>query len=449
MGKILNWSNEEKSEQLQKELMRTQNMRDTNKIARGEMVLDNDDDMIQKEMESSDGWEDNKVGDSSNEGGVDQEEKTEEQLAKEARKLKRDTRKKLKELNGDDDKSWEFENVQVVLRDNKPYKYTVSLSCMQLALGYLSKTFVYDPQVQRGSRTNKKGEEVPILFLKHCREIQSSILDGSIHGGNLSLNFPSDDGAELFYDSDNMTLSGVGPITINDGMHRIYSCVLWYKEFIKPNSTCKSPETFYFPTNIEHISKLESEDLFREYAVMGKTISKNRVSVHNVFNKNYEIAQRILKESQLRGRVEMISNSIKRNSPCILTFGSILNGVSEMKIATKKEEILTGDFIIRFWDELIENFPRLMGNVEPEDRIIEKQKSFAIEKMYIHSYFLVADYLKDKSDWEERLSRLSQNGFLLRSNPIWSFCLREGDKIVNSSKVQKTISEMMVAKVSD
>jgi len=435
MGEVLNWSTEERIEQEEKDRMRL-HMKDTNKIARGEIVEHSEDD----------GWEDEKVGDSDTSEDVNQnqEEKTLEQITKETRKLKRDTRKKLKDLNGDDDKSWEFENVQVVLRDNKPYKYILSLSCMQLALGYLSKTLVYDPQVQRGSRTNKKGEEVPILFLKHCREIQSSILDGSIHGGNLSLNFPSDNGAELFYDSENMTLSGVGPITINDGMHRIYSCVLWYKEFIKPNSTCKSPESFYFPTNIEHISKLESEDLFREYAVMGKTISKNRVSVHNVFSKDYEIAQRILKESQLRGRVEMISNSIKRNSPCIMTYGTILNGIGEMKITTKGDGELAGDFLVEFLDNLIELFPKLMGNVDPVDRAIEKQKSFVLEKMFQNSYFSIASQLRGRDDWKSKLSKLAQNNYLSKSNPEFSFCLRQGEKIINSSKIQKDITSLIL-----
>ena len=394
------------------------------------------------------------------------QEKTDEELAKNARlkmggfnslsnsikskednKLKREMRSRLKKMNNAEDKFWEFENVQVVLRDNRPYKYTVSLSCMQLAQMYISGNLIYDPQVQRGSHTNKKGEEVPILFLKHCRNIQSSILDGSIHGGNLSLNFPTDNNAELFYDNENMTLSGEGPITINDGMHRIYSCVLWYKDFLKPNSTCKSPESFYFPVNIEHISKLESEDLFREYAVMGKSISKNRVSVHNVFDKNYEIAQRVMNESQLKGKVEMISNSIKKSSPYILTYGTILGGVAEFKIATKKEESITGDFIIKFWDHLIELFPRLMGNVDSETRAIEKQNSFALEKMFMNSYFILGSQLQGKDDWMIRLERLTQNNFLSRSNPIWSFCLREGEKIVNSSKVQKDITEIMIEKV--
>jgi len=375
-----------------------------------------------------------------------QNDKDELKRKREASKLRKQMKDRLDKLNSALDKSWEFENVQVVLRDGKPYKYTVSLSCMQLAEGYISKTLIYDPSVQRGSRTNKKGEEVPILFLKHCRDIQTSILDGSIHGGNLSLNFPLDSNAKLFYDSENMTLSGDSPLIINDGFHRIYASYLWYKEFIKPNSTCKSPETFYFPTNIENLSKQASCDLFKEYAVMGKSISKNRISVHNVFDKNYEITQRIVKESQLRGRVEMISNSIKKSSPCIFTYGTILNGVSEFNAITttkgKEEEV--GNFIIEFFNQLIELFPNLMGNVDQETRAIEKQKSFALEKMFQNSYFVLASQLQGRDDWKSRLAKLTQNNFLSRSNPMWGFCLREGEKIVNSSKVQKTITEKII-----
>jgi len=364
---------------------------------------------------------------------------------REANKLKRDMRSKLKQLDSEnDDKSWELNNVQIVLRDGKPYKYLVSLSCMQLAEWYISKKLIYDFGVQRGSKTNKKGEEVPILFLKHCNDIKTAILDGSIHGGTLSLNLPTDNNTQLFYDEDNMTLSSDVPLTINDGFHRIYASYLWYKEFVKPNSTCKSPETFYFPANIEHISRQASCDLFKEYAVMGKSISKNRISVHNVFDKNYEITQRVAKSSQLRGRIEMISNSIKRSSPCIFTYGTILNGVSEFKVITQGKEEEVGNFIIEFLNELIELFPNLMGHVDSETRAIEKQKSFVLEKMFQNSYFVLASQLQGKDDWKSRLAKLTQNNFLSRSNPMWGFCLREGEKIVNSSKVQKTITEKII-----
>ena len=374
-------------------------------------------------------------------------EKDELKRKREASKLKKQMRDKLKQLDNIEDKSWTLNNVQIVLRDGKPYKYLVSMSCMQLAEWYVSKKLIYDPSVQRGSSINKKGEEVPILFLKHCREIRDSILDGSIHGGNLSLNFPSDNNAEIFYNDEEMTLSADGPLTINDGFHRIYASYLWYKEFVKPNSTCKSPETFYFPVNIENLSKQASCDLFKEYAVMGKSISKNRISVHDVFSKDYDIAQRILKESQLRGRVEMISNSIKKTSSNIFTYGTILNGISEMKIATKGEEKPVGDFLIEFLDYMIELFPTLMGNVEPEFRALEKQKSFVLEKMFQNSYFVLASKLYGRDDWKDKLGKLTLGNFLSRSNTQFSFCLREGEKIVNSSKVQKDITRIICERV--
>jgi len=382
-----------------------------------------------------------------NELDIKREEDKKKRELKEINKLKRDMRSKLKQLDDVEDKSWKLNNVQIVLRDNKPYKYLVSMSCMQLAEWYVSKKLIYDPNVQRGSSINKKGEEVPILFLKHCREILSAILDGSIHGGNLSLNFPSDNNTEIFYNDEEMTLSADGPLTINDGFHRIYASYLWYKEFVKPNSTCKSPETFYFPVNIENLSKQASCDLFKEYAVMGKSISKNRISVHDVFSKDYDIAQRILKESQLRGRVEMISNSIKKTSSNIFTYGTILNGISEMKIATKGEEKPVGDFLIEFLDYMIELFPTLMGNVEPEFRALEKQKSFVLEKMFQNSYFVLASKLYGRDDWKDKLGKLTLGNFLSRSNTQFSFCLRDEDKIINSSKIQKDITRIICERV--
>ena len=63
-----------------------------------------------------------------NELDIKREEDKKKRELKEINKLKRDMRSKLKQLDDVEDKSWKLNNVQIVLRDNKPYKYLVSMS---------------------------------------------------------------------------------------------------------------------------------------------------------------------------------------------------------------------------------------------------------------------------------------------------------------------------------
>lgn len=67
--------------------------------------------------------------------------------------------------------------------------------------------------------------------------------------------------------------------------------------------------------------------------------------------------------------------------------------------------------------------------------------------MFIYALFSLAEKLQGRDDWKERLQRLTWDDFLSRDNELWHFCLREGNKLVNSSKVQKTITEKILEKV--
>jgi len=360
-------------------------------------------------------------------------------------------KRKLKLIKGDDnmipeevkeekeEKEWEFENVSVTLRDGQPYKWHLSMSARQLAELYNYKFIFYEPNIQRGTKITSKGEEKPLIYQKHVKNILNAMLNGTIHGGNISLVYFKEYETPLNYDYETQTLTGKGALAICDGAHRIEACRIWLEKYEKNPGSIKSPDDFYFPVNIEYLTHNQAKNLFSEYSSLGKPISKTRIAYHDVFNPNNAIAQKIMSESELKGKVELISNTIKASSNNFITFATLLNGISVFKPATKREADKVAEFLIEFWDELVNLFPNLMGNVSPLERQENRKKSFAIETMFLNAYFhLAAKLINDKS-WRKKLMRLTKNNFLSRDNKIWSPILRNGDKIINTSATQKYV----------
>ncbi|HBY21250.1 MAG TPA: hypothetical protein DEG71_09655 [Clostridiales bacterium] len=143
----------------------------------------------------------------------------------------------------------------------------------------------------------------------------------------------------------------------------------------------------------------------------------------------------------------MVSNSLKKTSNCVMTFNTLSKGCSMMSPETPSQVEEAGNFLCSYWNEIVELFPKIFGNVTPEIRQEERTKIFIGEVMFINSLFSLAKEIQGMDDWKERLKRLAQDNFLNRDNPIWRFCLREGSKLINSSKVQKDITNLIIDKV--
>lgn len=235
---------------------------------------------------------------------------------------------------------------------------------------------------------------------------------------------------------------GQGALAICDAAHRLESMKIWCKRFKKDPLSIKDPREFYIPVVIFNLNHEEAENLFVEANSKGKPISRTRLAFHDVFNPANSIAQKVMNSSQLRGKVELVSNSIKKSSNNIITFGTLLKGCDSMKAETESQATKIGDFLILFWNQMIENFPKLFGNVDQEIRLSEKQKSFAGEVLFMNSYFILAKELMSRDDWRERLSKLSTTDFLSRDNELWiKNITRNEGKLVNTSATQKFVNE--------
>lgn len=372
-----------------------------------------------------------------------QEEKSEKQLKKENNRIKRDMKNRLKELNSTDDKSWEFEEgVSVTLRDGVPCKYHLSLNIVQLSELYSTGRIYYLESIQRGLKHTASKGDIPIINMKNTKSILNACLAGTINGGCIYLNYAKEYDDDLIFEDG--SLSGSYPLSIIDGAHRLECAKLWYKAYLHDPTSIKNPNDFYFPVTIENLTHNEAKNIFVELNSLGLSISKTRIAFHDVFNPNNAIAQKVMNNSMLRGKIELISNSLRKSSSSVMTFGTLLKGCSVFSPSTKGEAEQVGLYLCEFWDEIVENFPKVFGNVTLEIKQQEKTKTFAGEVMFINSMFFLAQELQSVQDWKDRLKRLTKDNFLGRDNEIWDCVLREGTKIINTSSTQKyTIKTML------
>jgi len=463
MGKILNWSTEEKTEAELKELMRTKNMRDTNKIARGEMVEHSDDDMVQKEMESADGWEDKKVGDSgSNENlkGFDQEdaeiqqEKIDKQLKKEANKIKRENRNRIKALTNADE--WHFENVVEIFRNNELVKYQATANIEVLATYFDSPNpvLVYNGELQRGYRKNSKGDLLAVRSKKQVDLIYESIILNKMHGGFITLNWNPEKG-DINYDEDEHTISGLisQKLDILDGQHRLSAFAKILKAYKRSPESIPNPSEYQIGIVIEMLDDNSAKSLFSEYATKSLKISKSRGEYLNVEDNTNKLCREIMKKSDIK--VEVISTAIKANSENIITFGVLSKIVKENYDPKTKMEIEgLSNYLTMFIDSLIFTFPTFMASKNLEERVELRKQYLTMEPLAWGGYIKISKQLQGKSR-DEILSILAKfnaeveykgfkGKFLEKENPIFRKIMRENFKIINTSSSVTWINKVFV-----
>lgn len=347
---------------------------------------------------------------------------------------------------------WSVPNCLPIYRNGSIYKWITTLNCYQLNEMYSGKTpsIIYQSSIQRGVRTTAKGEEKPLIYTSNVKTILSKMLDGSMDAGQVLLNYAKEYPKPLNFNEDNNTLSGQGALAICDSAHRLESMKIWCKRFKKDPLSIKDPREFYIPVIIFNLNHQEAENLFVEANSKGKAVSRTRLAFHDVFNENRKIVDIIGAKSLLKGKIELVSGTISKSSNKIITYKTLLDNVAQFKPLNPKEAEEIGLYLVEFWNELISNiFPEAMGNIDAETKAVQKKQSFVLENMFLSGYFSVANKLHGIDDWKTKLAKLAENDFLSRSNPVFSFCLREGDKIVNSSKVQKQIGEIMVKQVME
>lgn len=357
--------------------------------------------------------------------------------------------RKQEEGKSKDDKSFTFENVNTTPRDGEPYSFQLSLSVDKLAELYSNGQVYYDPLLQRGCTYDKNSNMKPLVTPKHVKNILSAKLDKKmIHGGEILLNYAKEYPTRLSYDPETRTLSGNGALAICDGGHRLESCLIWYKKYKRNPETTKRPQDFSYNITLFNLDHNHAEQLFVESNSLSKPIAKTRIAFHDIFNPNRKIVDIVEENSLLKGRIESMTNTIKKKSDKIITFKTILDNVAIFQVATPSEAEEVGLYLSEFWNQLINLFPKAMGNIPVEIKMEQKSQTFILENMFMSSYFKIAKEIMGLDDWKDRLKKLTEDNFMSRENPIWRDILTTKDAIINTSSTNKIVFENMLKQIN-
>ena len=340
----------------------------------------------------------------------------------------------------------QFEKCYPVYRGGHIHKWMTTLTAEKINDLYKSSKIYYDFEIQRGFRKNIKGEKKPLLTNRHIDDILKSMQSEKIAGGALTLCYFKEYDEEIEYDDDENTIIFRNKLAIVDGSHRTFSCIKMAKLY-KKDATNPNPALFEYPVFLEFLSRQEAMALFSEYANAGKKIGKNKTEALNVFDSAHEMAKAIIKNSELHNKIETVNSSPKENN--IMLFSALMAGIRMFKPLTQKDNVKIVEFLSEFWSDLIYLFRDQMGNMEYKQRQELRKQTFILEPMFINGFFHVSKYLMDNPDnWNEKLRNLKEDpNFFSRENKLWLSIMREGNKVIHTSKTQSFVVEQMINKV--
>ncbi|HEY8804745.1 MAG TPA: DNA sulfur modification protein DndB [Clostridium sp.] len=402
---------------------------------------DEDSDMIQRENKSDEIWETSK-----SESLIAEDEEV--QTQKDAKILKKEIRLNNKEIKNhikNKEFEWEFSPVIPIYRQGEIRKYNTTISAYDLASIFQSGVAKYIPSIQRGTKILPSGKEQDSFSTKHVNEILHAFLENRIHGNTIVFNYSLDNETNLEYSENEGKISGSENLQILDGSHRARSALKWKKLWERNPDQYEDPRQYQLACCVENISDNDAKQLFAEYNNFALKVNKTRISFLDVENSSNQIVRKIMKESDLKGKIETVSTSIRHSSPNVVTFGVLTNAIKKFYAPqTKREQEDISNYLVEFIDELVNIFPEFLANPDLEKRNELKKQYFTIEPMAFGAWVALSSELRGDTNWKKKLSKLKDSDFLLRDKDHFKQILREGGRVINTSSTQKYFSQILI-----
>ena len=357
------------------------------------------------------------------------------------------------EENKQPEEGWEFDSVIPIIHNGEIIKFSCSVSISKIAKMYLSKNIIYNSNVQRGMKTNNKGQVVEIFQPKKVKEICIALKEDRWYGSVITLNANKDTGIEIVYDEETRTLSGNKPLDLLDGNHRVKSFVKIWKEYNKASKNSNiDPEQWEIPVIIENLSEADSCALFSEYSNTCLRVSRSRSSYLDVYTASNMIIRHLMKYSELHGKIDCINVGLRNEY--IITFGTLSSAIDTyLKPKTAQEAENLKSYLVEFYDILINCFAKVMGNVTKEERKAIREESYVIEPIFMAAYINIFKNLIGLDDWKGKIEKLKDvvqvegwtGNLLSRSNPYWEHNITRGNgKIVSTRFTSKFVADSLV-----
>lgn len=362
------------------------------------------------------------------------------------------TAKKIEEekIEGIDfgEMNWEFQDVIAQKRYGNISRYVVNLDLYTLGEMYNKKNgmIYYYSSIQRGSKLDKHNNEIPIHRASKVKEIIKAVTEDNWHGGAIILNADADLN-KIEYDEELKTLKGQGKFFIIDGNHRLLASRK-LTEMYKKGKIVQNPKEYEITCIIDVTDDIGAAKIFSEHADLPLRIPKSRSKFLQVESLENIIARKIMRESEIKGRVETTSNNPKGDN--VISFNTLVSGLQKyVKPQTKEQAEALGNIIVKYIDIIVNIYPELLGVVDKTTRDENRKKLLASEPMFIEAYFGAFPELVGKDDMVERLKSLRkvikigewQGEVLSRENPVFTQNIMINNKIVNKKSTAKFVTD--------
>lgn len=330
-----------------------------------------------------------------------------------------------------------------------PNRWVTTMSGQDLLDCWRAGIITYNPDIQRGERLvrNRNGEEVikPFYSPSNVRKIAEKMAHESFRTDTIVLNVTHDGNEKISYENGTLNIAE-GTINILDGQHRLRALDMvegWAHRRINPVKVDLSQMTFI--VQIENLDILEAQKTFYQYS-LGLKVSRTRAEYFNNTDRANRIARKILTESDMRDKIEIVRGNIdKKNPHRLVTFGTLVHAISMSfpNIETEEMENQVAKFLCEYFNELIKLIPELH---DPEKRFASREKSFIADNFAFYGYVAVASVLFGQDDWKQRMKKLLEMDYHKESKLWYGKITRKGRKggltIVNSSDSKKQFVKM-------
>lgn len=359
----------------------------------------------------------------------------------------------LYDKNVDKPMEFTFSNV-FQLKENE---WTTVMTGEQLAEMWNGNIIKYDKDCQRGVtlKRNKKGEleERAVYSVKNVKQIQDSIMAGTYHPDEITLNILKDGQDEIVVENGVMKAQGV--LLVNDGQHRLKALgnILSSSRLI--GEECTVLKNLSFSVKITNYTTEEAGLLFYQLT-RGLKISKSLAESFNKKDSINKIVDTLNRTGVLKGKIDTIKTSISAQDTIhITTFATMVAAIKDSygEIEDEQMEKEVCNFLQIFFKELTSIFPELLND---EDRQLSKVYELTAENFMMYGFVELSQILYcnrfNGDKWKEQLRNISQINFSKLGedgelNPIWRQVLRLGENnrvyIVNSKTTRQTLRRII------
>lgn len=346
----------------------------------------------------------------------------------------------------------------------KDSEWSTHIDAETLGKLWLNQKLVYYPDSQRGLKIqrNKNGEleEKAVFSAKNVKEIQESIMKGTYHPDQITLNLLSNGSDIAIYDDEELQVEGL--LCVLDGQHRLKAIanILQVNEIVGVESEkYKDLSKLVFPVKITNYNKNEAAQQFYQYT-KGMRISKSLAESFNRKDAVNRIVDDLNNSGALKGKIDKVKTSISASdSVHLTTFSTMVNAITDsygqIDDEQMKEDVL--EFLLAFFEQLTMIFPELINDKE---RQLSKKYQLTCENFMFYGWVEISQLLYcnrfNDGQWKQQLAKISEIDFnryhidedtnTKGVNPIWMPILRNGNGriyIVNSKSTRQVLRRII------